>query len=488
MKTSLIALVAATMTSGALAQDLPQATDTWYTDAQALLEARLAETPNINRALNVILFISDGNGVNTNYAARLFAGQQAGGLGEEYVQPQEAFPNLALVKTYTTNAQTPDSAGTGTAMLSGIKTKSGVINVDSNAVRGDCTTIEGNAVTPLNRIMSDMGKATGIVSTARITHATPASSYAQTVDRDFEAAVPEGCTQQTDIAAQLVQAMQDGWIDVALGGGKRNFAAGEGSERTDNQNLIEIAAEAGATVIEDAAGLATAPTDGTPVLGLFSDSHMAYEADRGNDQPSIADMTAKAIELLQVKGGENGFFLQVEGGRIDHANHAGNLARAVRDQKAFSDAVAMADQMTDDADTLIIVTADHAHTTTFNGYCGRGSDVLGLCMGIDDAGEAHTGEPELGADGKPFTVAGYYNGPGSVVKEEAGWAGARPALTQEEATSVDFLQPALVPKSSESHSGPDIAAYAKGPWSHLVDGTIEQNVLFHVMRYAATAE
>ena len=485
MKPSLIALLTATAATAGVAQDLPQADNAWFTQARATLKARLAETPNTGRARNVIIMISDGNGVNTNYGARLFAGQQAGGYGDGYIQPQETFPNLALVKTYNTNAQTPDSAGTATAILSGVKTKIGVIGVDEDVVRGDCATLPGNAVTPINRIMSDMGKETGIVTTTRITHATPAASYAHTVDRNYEAEVPAGCDTQTDIASQLLQAMEEGWIDVALGGGKRSFVAGEDGKRSDNRNLLDIAVDAGTVVIEDAAAFDAAPVDGTPILGVFSNSHMDYEADRGDDQPSLAAMTAKAIEMLQTKSGDNGFFLQVEGGRIDHANHAGNFARTVRDQKAFSDAVAMADEMTDDADTLIIVTADHAHTTAFNGYCGRGSDILGLCMGIDPAGEANTGTPELAADGAPYTVAGYLNGAGSIV---SGDGAARPAVTQDEATALDYQQQAVVPKVSETHAGPDVAAYARGPWSHLVNGTIEQNMLFHIMQYAATAK
>jgi alkaline phosphatase len=147
-------------------------------------------------------------------------------------------------------------------------------------------------------------------------------------------------------------------------------------------------------------------------------------------------------------------------------------------------------EMTDPADTLIIVTADHEHAIAFNGYCGRGSNILGLCMAENGSGIEHTGEPNLGADGKPYTVIGYLNGAGSILVEQPGgsYFGERPALTEEQATDIDYLQQALIPMSSETHSGEDVAVYARGPWAHLFGGVIEQNVIFHVMHHAVTAE
>jgi len=100
----------------------------------------------------------------------------------------------------------------------------------------------------------------------------------------------------------------------------------------------------------------------------------------------------------------------------------------------------------------------------------------------------HLDELNLAADGKPYTVAGYLNGVGSVLKEEGNdWIGSRPAdLTQEQATDPDYIQQALIPMRSETHSGEDVAIYAKGPWAHLFDGTVEQNYIFHVMNHAIT--
>ena len=482
-------------TAAVQAQDIAQTGNEWFTGAQATLQEKLAHTPITNRAKNVIILIADGNGVGTNYATRLWHGQQNGGFGDENVLPHEVFPYLALSKTYNTNGQTPDSAGTGTAMMTGVKTKAGVIGVDETLNRGDCSAVEGATVTNMSTIASELGKSVGIVSTARITHATPASAYAHSADRNFEddSGLPDGC-EQKDIAVQLLDAMADGTVDVAMGGGRRHFLPedvtgdeGKAGRRTDGRNLIAEAQEMGAQYVwNDETAAAIEP--GKPVLGLFESSHMKYEYDR-TGEPSLAEMTAAAITALS--SNEEGFFLQIESGRVDHANHAGNLHRVVSDGVAFAEAVAMADEMTDDADTLIIVTADHEHAIAFNGYCGRGSPITGICYSVDPNGTKHLDEPQLADDEKPYTVVGYLNGPGSVLVQGEGsgeYAGTRPELTQDGATDPEYLQQALIPKSSETHSGEDVAIYAKGPFAHLIDGTVEQNYIFHVMQYAATAE
>lgn len=465
----------------------------WYADAQAALQARLARQPNTGQARNIILLISDGHGVGTNYATRLFVGQQQGGSGDDHVLPYEtpAF-HSALVKTYNTNAQTPDSAGTATAIMSGVKTRAGVINVSQDVVRGDCQTLPGNLLTPISRILSAAGKSVGAVSTAGITHATPATVYASSADRNWEANVPEECTEQVDIAQQLLEAMTSGELDVAMGGGRRNFVPeGAATEedgtgvRRDRRHLINEASQQGIRYAWNRETFSRLPLDGSPVLGLFEDGHMQYEADR-DDEPSLAEMTEAAIHMLSAN--ENGFFLQVEAGRVDHAHHAGNLARTLRDAAAFAEAVAVADEMTDDRETLIIVTADHEHAIAFNGYCGRGSDIQGLCMQIDPASDWHTGTPNQALDGRPYTVAGYMNGAGSLLLDDRLANGVRPLVTEQDVASIDYRQQALIPLPGETHSGEDVAVYAKGPFAHLFDGTVEQNYLFHVMLHAAAVD
>lgn len=484
------------LSTAIFAQDLPQSASPWFTAAQATIEARLALQPITGTAKNVILFTSDGNGVGTNYATRLFSGQLAGGLGDDYVQPFETFHNLALVKTYSSNGQTPDSAPTAAAMNTGIKTKNGMINVLDTVNVGDCAAGATAGAKTFAEIVSEMGKSAGVISTARITHATPAAVYARSVSRDWEdnTGLPEGCTQK-DIADQLLDQMKAGVIDIALGGGRQHFlpagvtdVEGKEGKRTDSRNLVDEATAAGASVVFGADDF-TALTMGNnaPVLGLFEASHMQYEQDRSGE-PSLAELTEATIKALATN--EQGYFISIEGGRVDHANHAGNLNRALVDGKAFADAVAKAMELTNPEDTLIIVTADHEHAISFNGYCGRGSKITGLCMLENENGIEHTGEPNVAADGKPYTVAGYLNGAGSVLVEQADktFSGTRPDLTEEQATDPDYLQQALIPMSSETHSGEDVALFARGPWAHLFGGVIEQNVIFHVMNYAVTAK
>ena len=498
--------------------DLPQQDNEWFTSAQETLQQLLDRQENTNTARNIILFVADGNGVGTNYATRIYEGQQQGGLGDDHNLPQDEFPFSALVKTYSANGQTPDSAPTATAMNSGIKTKNDLINVTDNVAVGDCAAGLENGVRTFAEIVSDMDKSVGVISTARITHATPAAVYARTADRDWEddTLIPEGCEQE-DIALQLYRQMENGVIDLAMGGGRRHFMTTDATDaenstgvREDGQNLVQMAVDnlnASYVQTQEEFNALDLTAEG-PILGLFEPSHMQYEADRSGE-PSLAEMTTAAIEKLSQNDG--GYYLEIEAGRVDHANHAGNAARTLTDGVAFAEAIRAADEMTDDEETLIIITADHEHAIAFNGYCGRGSNILGLCMQVNGEGIEALDEPNLASDGLPYTTIGFLNGAGSVLVEqlpeeaensneapETGeaqpeegapiYSGDRSAIAGADVTDIDYLQQALIPMSAETHSGEDVAVYAKGPWAHLFDGTIEQNVIFHVMHHAATAD
>lgn len=476
---------------------LPQTDNSYYSDAQTLLQENLLQEPNTNQAKNVIIFISDGADPVVHTATRIFDGQLKGMDGEENTLSYDTFPNVALVKTYNVDAQVPDSAGTSAAWNTGVKTDSGVLGVDADVEYDDCASQQGNEVTTLFELAESAGMATGTVSTARITHATPAGNYAHSASREWESnedlteeAVANGCT---DIASQLVNFSFGDGIDVALGGGRREFIpetladpeyADATGDRTDGQDLTELwlSRDNAAYVWNKEQFDALDVSAGQKVLGLFEPSHMQYSADRDETaEPSLTEMTLKAIDLLS--DNENGYILQVESGRVDHALHEGNAYRALTDNIEFSNVVQATLDKVSLEDTLIIVTSDHGHAMSFSGYPKRGNPILGLVVDVEEEGDT----PYLADDGKPYTSLGFANGPGSIFITEDGYIAKisdRDDLTDVDTQDPDYLQPSLVPLESETHGGTDVAAYATGPRSYVLRGVIEQNYIFHVIDYA----
>ena len=183
--------------------------DVYFLDGQQELQRLLGMKLNTNRARNVILFVADGNGVATVTATRILDGQLRGESGEENSLVYERFPFMGLVKTYTIDMQVPDSAGTATALHTGIKTDSGVIGVGPGVVRGDHATVAGNELTSILGLAEMAGRSTGVISTARITHTTPAAAYAVSAERGWEADtdIPEEqlALGAVDIARQLIE-------------------------------------------------------------------------------------------------------------------------------------------------------------------------------------------------------------------------------------------------------------------------------------------
>jgi len=499
MKTGTFALgIAAAFSLAAIAsaEPLPQANDSTYQADAADLAAKLALKPNTGRAKNVILFIGDGMGVTTVTAARIYGGQKAGKDGASNKLAMETLPYGGLSRTYSSDSLVTDSAPSATSMTTGVKSRNGTLGMNQNVVLNDCAKSKGTDVTTLFELAEQAGYATGIVSTARITHATPAAAYAHTPGRDWEAdsdmpaiAKADGCK---DIADQLVhwEPNTDGF-EVMLGGGRAAFfpphsvdpeSASNRGERGDRRNLVDewlarynIAAPSSAAYVWNKAEFDAIDPDKTQhLLGLFDRSHMQYEVDRAQgvgDEPSLADMTSKAIAML--KHNKNGFVLMVEGGRIDHAHHEGKAGRALEDTLAFDAAIAAAMKATDPRDTLIVVTADHSHTLTFSGYSARSTPILGLATD-------EQGKPAKAADGKPYTQLGYANGPGARMEDHN-----RADLSNVDTTAMDFQQQSLVPFGAETHGGEDVPVFAGGPWAHLFSGVVDENFIYHVMAYAS---
>ncbi|KQZ66167.1 MULTISPECIES: alkaline phosphatase [unclassified Lysobacter] len=514
---------AASSSAAAVAVDVPQirhpqdeTPQWWFRDGAAQAAQRGAMA---GKARNVILFVGDGMSLTTVAAARIFEGQKKGGPGEENRLSWERFPSTALSKTYNTDSQTPDSAGTMSAMATGVKTRAGVLSIGQQAARGSCAGALAAPILSLWELAAGSGLATGVVTTTRVTHATPGATFSHSADRNWEndADLPEdakaaGCQ---DIARQMIESPYGTGPDVLMGGGRGNFMTVEQrdpeyddkvGQRLDGRDLIATWKQRhpGGAYVWNAKQFAAAPAD-KPLLGLFEPDHMQFDHDRPQDgagEPTLAEMTRAAIarlNRLSADKGGNGWVLLVEGGRIDHAHHYGNAYRALTETVALSDAVRAASEATSADDTLILVTADHSHTLSFVGYPVRGNPILGKVRGTsgEDGDAADYARDSLGM---PYTTLNYSNGPGYVgasaqqpegpkrfLHTASGTQQAehgRPDLTKVDTEQPDYLQESLVPTSNESHGGDDVGIWARGPGSDAVRGSVEQNTIFHFMLQA----
>ncbi|XP_070615486.1 alkaline phosphatase, tissue-nonspecific isozyme [Erythrolamprus reginae] len=460
----------------------------WRLQAQETLQRALTlQKLNTNVAKNVILFLGDGMGISTVTAARILKGQLEQRTGEETILEMDRFPFVALSKTYNTNAQVPDSAGTATAYLCGVKANEGTLGVSAAVTRSQCNTTAGNEVTSILKWAKAAGKSVGIVTTTRVNHATPSAAYAHSADRDWYSdnemppeALQQGCK---DIAHQLFENIPD--IEVIMGGGRKYMFPKNASDveypdeekyrgtRLDNRNLVQEWKDAkpkdkNALYLWNRTGLMELdPAKVDYLLGLFEPIDMMYELNRNHQtDPSLTEMVTVAIQMLQKN--PRGFFLLVEGGRIDHGHHEGKAKMALHEAVEMDRAIGKAGVLTSSEDTLTVVTADHSHVFTFGGYTPRGNSIFALAPMQSDI------------DKKPFTSILYGNGPGYKMVD-----GGRENISTVNFTDANYQAQSAVPLRMETHGGEDVAVFAKGPMAHLLHGVHEQNYIPHAMAYAA---
>ncbi|XP_046719093.1 alkaline phosphatase, tissue-nonspecific isozyme [Silurus meridionalis] len=456
----------------------------WRTQAQATLNSALRRKLNTNVAKNIVLFLGDGMGITTITAARILKGQLEERLGEETVMTMDTFPYIGLAKVYTVDFQIPDSGATATAYLCGVKTNLNVVGLSAAARNGVCRSQTGNEVTSILKWAKDAGKSVGIVTTTRVQHATPAASYAHSASRKWysdadmpTAAKRDGCT---DIASQLLSNTD---IDVIIGGGRKYMTPkgtpdpeyptdrNSAGTREDERNLINqwINMKEGKVaryVWNKTEFDAVDPKTTDYLMALFEPADLRFEVERDLlMDPSIIETTEKAIRILQKN--PRGFFLLVEGGRIDQGHHASRASMALHETVALDNAVARALELTNEKETLTVVTADHSHSLSFNGYPFRGNSILGK-------------SPVYGLDLLPYTTLMYGNGPGHKIINNK-----RLDIRKVNTKNKDYVQQAVVPLDSETHGGEDVAVFARGPMAHLLQGVNEQSYIAHALAYAA---
>ena len=365
---------------------------------------------------NLILFVGNGYGTTAITATRIHAAGEQGSLAID------GFPETAMVKTYSKNAQSADSAAAMTALMTGVKVDNEVLSQTPDtrpydeagrpsATRDEttCPTAgNGGPVRTLLELAKGSGRAVGIVTTARVTEAVTAASYAHLCHRGGENAIagqlaPGG----PDFNAKLGEG-----VDVVFGGGWQNFLPKDdprGSARNDTRDLFAEMRAKGYTLMSRHSELAATTQPVGKVLGLFSKSRMSHEVDRlGGTEPSLADMTVRAIDLLQRN--TSGYMLVVEAGRIGEAIEGSVFRKAIGDAQAFDQAISVTLTKVRELDpdlrnTTIVVTADHDQTLVINGdstLVGRTAEgrpgIVGVLRGVADPTQF---VPDAG--GRPYT-------------------------------------------------------------------------------------
>jgi alkaline phosphatase len=430
-------------------------------------------------ARNIIFFLGDGMGPTTITAARIYK------YGEDGLLNFEKLDRVARIKTYSNDAQTTDSAPSMGSYMTGIKINNDVISMrdakpvppgrDANGNPGidRCGAGNGSAATTILELAKANGKAVGAITTTELTHATPASTFAHVCERDMAYSIAQ---QLVPGGAGYNARLGDG-VDVLMGGGRNHFTPYDSTRnpkgRGDGRNLLAELEARGYFVAATKGDMMSARV-GRKFVGLYSpQGHLDYSLTRRPEQPTLAEMTAKSIELLSKN--PKGFFLMVEGGKIDHALHDTNAKNALEDTVALDEAVATALERMHALDpglenTLIVVTADHDHTMVMNGYPKRGNPVLDIVRGYAN------GQPSKDADGKTFTTLVFGNGPNRPV--------ARQDVDGAAAQSDHYHQETGVRLSSETHGGGDVKLYAAGAGSEPFKGTMENTQVFHLMKAA----
>ena len=442
--------------------------------AQTLSSAPTAKP----QAKNIIFFLGDGMGPTTITAARIFK------AGEDGLLNFERLDRTARIKTYSADAQVTDSAPSMGAYMTGVKINNDVISMkdakpvapakdaNGNASIDRCGADNGSSPMTILELAKANGKSVGAVTTTELTHATPASTFAHVCDRDMGYTIAQ---QVVPGGAGYNPRLMDG-VDVLMGGGKSHFTPFDAKRnpkgRGDGRDLIAELGARGYFVANTRADMQSARV-GRKFVGIYADSHLDYASKRRPEQPTLAEMTAKAIELLSTN--QKGFFLMVEGGKIDHALHDTNARNALVETVAFDEAIQTAVDRMRALDpglenTLIVVTADHDHTMVLNGYPKRGNPVLDIVRGYAN------GEPTRDADGKTFTTLVFGNGPNR--------PDVRADVDSATALSEGYHQETGVRWSSESHGGGDVKLYATGAGSAPFKGTIENTRVFDLMKAA----
>lgn len=444
------------------------------------------------RAKNVILFVGDGMSLQARQIARILSKGLTEGRYNDLLN-MEKMSNMALITTSGYDSLVTDSANSASAYATGHKSVVNAMGIYENCTKDPLDDPKVENIIELAK--RTRGMATGIVSTANITDATPAAMVAHTRKR----------AEQNFIAQNMLEDYHR--PDVIMGGGARHFLPRDvaGSKRKDNVDVIKCFEDLGYTFSGTRTELLNTPADEDKILGLYQMDNLNTYIDRAvlknskvlkgfNDQPGLVEMTDKAIKTLSKN--KNGFFLMVEGACVDKQLHVLDWQRAAYDNIELDKAVGLAqDFAKENPDTLIIVVADHAHgasiTGTYHELDGKtGREAVrtyadAKCPTFEDAdGDGYPDNPDPSVTlavqfaNHPDTNVDYTfkNVPAPPAIMDGKKAIANPAIKGE-------FAPGNIPAnaSQEVHAADDIVLNAQGPGSEYFHGVMDNTEVFFGM-------
>ncbi|WP_339368951.1 alkaline phosphatase [Paenibacillus elgii] len=409
------------------------------------------------RSKNLIVLIGDGMGPAQVTAARLYSktvlGAESLHLDGYYVGQASTFSERRELDDGAESGMITDSSAAGTALATGRKTYNSAVSVSNEEVAVPYASVIEAA--------EAKGKATGLVSTVRITHATPAVFASHVRSRKNEAA----------IASQMLES----GVDVLLGGGADYFTGKHAGGKRPDKTIVPDFEAKGYSVVKDRAGLQALTAKHDKVLGLFGRSHFDYAIDRDNSSPSLADLTGKAIELLSAK--PEGFVLMIEGGRIDHAAHANDLPTMVKEVLDFDAAVKTAmDFAKKDGSTSVVATADHETGGLSLGRDNRYELNIDLWNRQKQSSQAlNTALKQARTPEEIRQLVQANTSIADLSDEEARFIlkGDGTDYEREGAYNAVISKRLLVGWSGHGHSGVDVGVWAYGPIAELVKGKID---------------
>ena len=388
----------------------------------------------VQKPFGVILFVGDGLVTGNLTAARLYD------VGADHRLTMDGFPHLALVTNYANDFAVPDSPAAASAIATGTKVNNGVIGISP----------KGRTLESILELAKERGRAVGIVTTGGLTDASIAAFYAHV----------QKSTELDMIAEQFAQ---NATLDVALGGGARDFTPeSKSGHRKDGRDLLLEMKTKGAEIMRSKADLEDAPVfTRAPRVGVFANGDLAFstQIEPGSQEPKLADMVQRAIEFLEVH--EQGYLLVVDAELISRAAEENDAEHVLTETVDMDQAVATALHYAGDKAVVMAVGKHATGGMTMNGYPLLQEHGVGL----------------LGVNAEGFPAIAWATGPMGPQKPVVTGTGQEsPALPASGTAPAAFYWPTAI------NSAQDVIAVGRGPGTEALKGVIDNTEIFQILQ------